>query len=569
MSLCRFALLLVAVVVSADQVAEENCDMESMVASVMMLQQTLTVQAVQVAEEGRREDEGHDKGKEEGHEDKQSHEDVEHGDGKEYHEVEKELQQQSLLAQQHKQQLTQEPAQEHATQQAGENASAANLTPHAIPIPCWTQFRPCGEVAYGETVHHPLFGAWELPRQRDITRSNPRSFNLFVLVAAVFIGGHALSVLVSQDSRKEIVDLFEDGDYPRADDDFKKYKAYYEIHKNKLHHGAMYTEAVWKERCDSMKAPESSEFIAPGNIYRALAVLTPDNYFDADAPEPPTDKELSAYGNLCKRLCLKALIVAQMQLSLPAYIFMQDFNEWELTGVKAPLWFVFNPMALAAFMTIVTLFLSFAGKCVISISEGARANYFIISHFAERGRDPHYFWAQSLCVLSLVLNVCSSMMLQACMAMKVSTYTGDMVEVTICATALYFVFDLDEKVMQTNPSLKDIYRRNVFEQIIKDTARRTREEEERQAHSSPSANTASIFPPATPILSPLTMPTTEGGQEEEKGGQKEDHGPYWLLKIGGGMCLLVQALTPIYIFLIVVLQWQNLETGHVIGGSPF
>jgi hypothetical protein len=71
-----------------------------------------------------------------------------------------------------------------------------------------------------------------------------------------------------------------------------------------------------------------------------------------------------------------------------------------------------------------------------------------------------FFW----CALNITLTCFSSVVLMLCMFLKVATFEGDIMNIAVVAVSLYFVFDLDDKVMQSDPKLRPRYRRIVLKQ---------------------------------------------------------------------------------------------------------
>mmetsp|Transcript_27867 Transcript_27867/g.89743 ORF Transcript_27867/g.89743 Transcript_27867/m.89743 type:complete len:261 (+) Transcript_27867:98-880(+) len=111
--------------------------------------------------------------------------------------------------------------------------------------------------------------------------------------------------------------------------------------------------------------PASTDFIAPGNIYRVLAVVS------------PTEIGLRKWFGLAS----KALICAYMQLYIPVSILKNEFEHWHLTGVKSPIWFMENDMAFAAsFGALASVCTLFTGRCAQQVRTGAAANRHILTH---------------------------------------------------------------------------------------------------------------------------------------------------------------------------------------------
>mmetsp|Transcript_13200 Transcript_13200/g.24387 ORF Transcript_13200/g.24387 Transcript_13200/m.24387 type:complete len:462 (+) Transcript_13200:85-1470(+) len=229
------------------------------------------------------------------------------------------------------------------------------------------------------------------------------------------------------------------------------------------------TEEEKKARLD----PMSSEFIAPGNIYRLLAVLHPGIL------------GCSAW----LKYAFKAAICAYMQLYLPYNVIKKVFRHWSLIGIKSPLWFVSNATTFASMLAALgSLCNMFAGKCAKSIEDGAQANVYILTHKNPNagggggggggesggytslldkppmGETSIYINEVLWCSVSMILNVGMSIMLELAMFLQVATFTGEVSDVAITAVSLYFIFDLDDKVMEADPKLRLRYRRAVAKQ---------------------------------------------------------------------------------------------------------
>jgi hypothetical protein len=66
-------------------------------------------------------------------------------------------------------------------------------------------------------------------------------------------------------------------------------------------------------------------------------------------------------------------------------------------------------------------------------------------------------------VNTFVTNV-SAVMLMIAMLMKVATFSGDIMNIALVTVSLYFVFELDNKVMDSDPNLRGRFRREVLKQ---------------------------------------------------------------------------------------------------------
>jgi len=200
----------------------------------------------------------------------------------------------------------------------------------------------------------------------------------------------------------------------------------------------------------------------------------------------------------------------------------------------------------------------FAARCSENIRRGAQANFYILTHAKaprsdiestqlplssdnegkrllsprEIKRNPshehlglpvptwgprvlafnEYLW----CTFSMVMNISMSVLLQVVMFLKVATFTGTMESVAVVAVSLYFVFDLDSKVMESDSKLKPKYRRQVISQTV-----------------------------------------------------EREYKPMWFLRMASVSIALVRSSVPIGLLSIVLFSWRNRATGMVIGGDPF
>eukprot|EP00927_Polykrikos_kofoidii_P051323 TRINITY_DN45112_c0_g1_i1.p1 TRINITY_DN45112_c0_g1~~TRINITY_DN45112_c0_g1_i1.p1 ORF type:complete len:553 (-),score=80.07 TRINITY_DN45112_c0_g1_i1:27-1625(-) len=284
-----------------------------------------------------------------------------------------------------------------------------------------------------------------------------------------------------------------------------------------------YSDTLPLERLKVELNVDSANFIAPGNIYRVVAVLHPGHTGVFDW-----------MGNV-----FKACTVAYMQLYLPLTMVSQTINTWEFMGAKSPIWnFRYGLSFLTQAAALTSLTKLFQERCANNIRTGARANYFILSHL-EPVRPPmneeeekefydviprvtlssklalalsifssrpqkyaeevglktlpfggkrvyravkeaiktgdvtkalpppvlHPFLVKMnalvFCWLSMFLNVAMSLILQIVMTLKVATFQGDMTGVALISVSLMFVFDLDKEVIKANPRLQFWYRRKV------------------------------------------------------------------------------------------------------------
>lgn len=69
-------------------------------------------------------------------------------------------------------------------------------------------------------------------------------------------------------------------------------------------------------------------------------------------------------------------------------------------------------------------------------------------------------------VINLLVVCWVSVVLQLAIFMKVATFTGDIMNISLIATALYFVFDIDDKVMQSDPKLDRRFKRHIIKLTV-------------------------------------------------------------------------------------------------------
>lgn len=124
-----------------------------------------------------------------------------------------------------------------------------------------------------------------------------------------------------------------------------------------------------------------------------------------------------------------------------------------------------------------------------------------------------------MCLVSIVASVGSALLLQLCMFMKVATFQGDIINIAVVTMSLYFVFDLDKKVMESDPKLIPMYTRFIG------------------------------------LLS-----------------EKEDFEPIWVKRIASIGVAFMQFLQPFGLAMIVLVSWKAVggpNHGTIIGADPF
>jgi hypothetical protein len=237
---------------------------------------------------------------------------------------------------------------------------------------------------------------------------------------------------------------------------------------------------------------DSEDFIAKGNIYRALALFE------------PRDPNVGWYR--WSQYVLRAVICAWMQLYIPYTIISQTLDTWTFRGPKSIFWLGTNfGSFVAMFVALAELAIVFSARTSSHLIKGAKANNFILSHYnPTRGnmssvptpqkpatststpmadREPlvgeqqtpvllgnvigglevtlqpdwalddrlfryqQFFW----CSVSMTCTFLVCIMLPTAFLLKAATYTGNVESIAVELTALYFIYDLDSRVMESDP----------------------------------------------------------------------------------------------------------------------
>lgn len=405
-------------------------------------------------------------------------------------------------------------------------SATKNITVPCINLIYRNAFDPCGDMVLGEdglNISTP-FGVKTIPGidllkpEVKILKSEFQKHTAqgIVLLVVGFILYTLLVPSARANARRQVQKIFA-GDLEGDEDDLTE-------------------EEKQKERKERLD-PDSTNFIAPGNIYRLLAVLHPgeigfQQYF---------------------KMAFKASVCAYMQLFLPTKIIINVFEEWSIHGIKSPLYFfVDGQIFFAKFIAMSSLCNLFASRCCQNIVSGGEANFYILTHqsptpSSEAGQDDsqtgllseaasgkipsareaelafaksimtpslvtanEYFW----CITSMLMNFAMSMLLFFCMFLKIATYTGDAQHVAVVLVSLYFVFELDGKVMDSDPKLRPSYRRMVLKQT-----------------------------------------------------EKRSYSPLWLNTAASLADTIIAWLTPVGLLSLILVSWRSGDT--IIGGDPF
>lgn len=305
--------------------------------------------------------------------------------------------------------------------------------------------------------------------------------------------------------------------------------------------------ADWKA---TRLAYDSGNFIVKGNIFRVLAVFEPQD------PNVGWVRWWSYF--------TRGVLTAYMQLYLPYSMIMQVFDEWTCMGTKSVFWFAVNAGEFVImFIALAELANVFFQKAKGHFISGAKSNYFILSHrSAFRGnelpeylamengqariiqtavsdaaealsatineaapdwavdrslfRKQQYFW----CYLAMFINFVMSLALPAVFLIKIATYTGDIASVAVEITSLYFVCDLDRKIMETDTSLQTRFR-----YVCKRS---------------------------------LAL-----------GQRPEEDKPKLMMKVVGCTQLFMDFSVKYMLLFSLATAWQNNKTGQIIGAHPF
>merc|ERR1740117_729387 len=110
--------------------------------------------------------------------------------------------------------------------------------------------------------------------------------------------------------------------------------------------------------------PKAAEFIAPGNIYRMIAILSPE-----------------IVGMRWFVYLAQGLICCFTQIALPMGLITGILSQYKCDGLKRPEWYV-NNLGLLGTEVIALISLSniFYGRVRNEIVNGATANYYILTH---------------------------------------------------------------------------------------------------------------------------------------------------------------------------------------------
>jgi len=118
-------------------------------------------------------------------------------------------------------------------------------------------------------------------------------------------------------------------------------------------------------------------------------------------------------------------------------------------------------------------------------------------------------------ILGMSLNILMSFMCQIIMILKVATYEGNLEGLAMISVSLYFIFDLDQKIFESDPRLRARYRKAIGRQTVE-----------------------------TVFL------------------------PKWIYQVAMLAIYSLRLMIPFGLWVIVVVAWRN-QGGTVIGGDMF
>lgn len=389
------------------------------------------------------------------------------------------------------------------------NASKPTGEPVSLSVPCFFRMvSPCGTLQPPVKIN-TVFGRFVLSSGPDLLAMATKIDRIWSRFAVIAAGSAVVLYLCTwvclhrkeiRHAAKGVEERDTDPDDPQVTDEEKQKEKEAQLARLRI---------------------DSHNFIAPGNVYRLLAMLTPKacggwvNYF--------------TYAG-------HALVCAYMQLCLPLQLIRGTLYTWHLCGIKSFFWFAtdFNEFVVS-FVSLAALCFVVEGKCIESVVQGAHANYWILTHYRpesaseeEHGSSTNLgrlmegklapshkskiFW----CMLSMLSNIVMSLSLQVAIYLAVATSHGGVDKAPLTAVSIYFIFDLDNKIMDSRPHLQTLYRRHVARCTL------------------------------------LTDPEND---------------PDFIQYMVGGMRIWAQMLTPVGLAAIVLFAWREQSTGFVIGGA--
>jgi len=214
---------------------------------------------------------------------------------------------------------------------------------------------------------------------------------------------------------------------------------------------------------------------------------------------------------------LAAVACGFIQLFVSIRIILDFSMEWECVGFKSASWYSSNAQDFLAMLTFTaTLNLVFCGKAAENVVADAEANFYILTHQAppiskqvtfalpdiagavvdgagsflgtrslgttttqrsvpapdkyvpEFLKNPDNLYVQEFmwCLISLVINLVTSILLQVVFVLRMMTFKGNLESIVSLAILLYFIFQLDGNLMDLDPALRPKYRLEVLRRTV-------------------------------------------------------------------------------------------------------
>jgi hypothetical protein len=400
-------------------------------------------------------------------------------------------------------------------------STISGMEPHSfsMPVSCYAFASPCGNLVLGDApvdIRTP-FGSFVLhggnETRQDVEKIDKR-FSEFIFWgcwagAALVIAYYALNPKKVRTEWRNILE----GKLTPVDEYASQQELLDELEKR--------------------KNPTALYFIAPGNVYRLLAIMHPG--------------VIGWHGY--RVLAFQAMICSFMQFYLPFCFTKSVLTHWEVAGVKSPFWYMESPVEIMAMMGLIAaLSLVMGGRIREHMVVGAEANFYILTHHKPSGEEElanmaadsseagqglsqarrrskaakvderfidrnELFW----CTASTLLDIVVSLLSQVIFIMEVGTCAIDDVEkIVTISIALIFIFEIDDKMMDIDPRNRTRYRREVL---------RSTEEDDTDAQ------------------------------------------PVWIKSIAAIAVLVSWLVNIIGVLGYIFIRWRNRETGYEIGAA--
>lgn len=382
---------------------------------------------------------------------------------------------------------------------------------------------PCGDVSVppgGLQVQTPFGALWVAGKGscgEELEAPAPADYMQGVYLCFALVGVFALAMLASPGQRHDlrrhvsVVVAGEASSHPAETDD----------------------ESDGGER-HAEQHDAASAAIAAGGIYQALAVLHPGviGYFR------------------WSRICARGWLCLAMQLYIPSSMLSQVLAEWEFHYLKSPIWFLTNAWD---FLTVVIglgmLYNLFASRCIEHLLSSVEATSYILArkHIGvlqsgldrkdQRTKDEDIqglvllilepsieFGARANALLwsclSMGTSLYAAVLLQATLLLRIATFTGSVEHVILVAVTLYFVLDVDRRMLDSDPRLRRSYHKHI---------------------------------------SSLEL--------EGEDAQEARH-PSCIVRLVAFLALVLRCVMPLALLAAALTAWRQRGSGQVVGGSP-